>query len=106
MVVVISENDWPAMSLLRVEVERCVQWSRLREVTPIFARSVDGYWCAIFLHACETTAEMDWKGAGFARCEPGEVADVKRQLSELTASTNNLFRQWLAGELVRDPLGA
>ena len=100
------ESDWPDVGLVRVEAEQCAQWSGLRDVVPLFTRQPYEDWCRLFRWACEGDEELDWKGAGFARCRPEEVGFVEARFEAITESVNTEFRAFLRRALTTQPEAA
>lgn len=72
-------------------IEGSAQWSGLREVTPLIDRPAPLLWRALFHGACDASPDLDWMGAGFARCRPDDVARVVQRLQDITDSTNAAF---------------
>lgn len=101
-----DEFDWLDVGLLRVEAEQSAQWSGLRDVVPVFTRQPYEDWCRMFRWACEGDEELDWKGAGFARCRPEEVAVVEARFEAIAESVNGEFRSFLGRALITQPEAA
>lgn len=60
----------------------------------------------MFRWACEADEELDWKGAGFARCRPEDVAFVEGRFEAITGSVNSEFRAFLGRALITQPEAA
>ena len=102
----LTEYDWPVMDLAGLHVERCPRWSGLRDVTPYFTRSPYGDWCLMFTEECEMATDLDWKEAGFVRCEPDRLKAVERRLEQVTEVANGRFRSLLANALLNQTAAA
>lgn len=53
-------------------------------------------WRSLFTNACDAAPDIDWKHAGFARCESDEVERVTKRLKDIIHSTNAAFAVHLA----------
>lgn len=96
----IDQEDWPNVDLLRVEIRQSPQWSKFREVVPIFSRRPYDSWCLFFTGLCEDDEGIDWKLAGFALCLPEDVTNVTARFSEATDEANQEFRAFLGRGLL------
>lgn len=60
-------------------------------------------WAVLFRDACEKDESLDWKNAGFVRCDPDDVRHVQDRLFAICDETNDRYRQFLEYERSRDP---
>jgi hypothetical protein len=102
--VTMNEHDWPPIRLHSVNVEASAQWSRLAEVVPVFTRQPYRDWCLMFDQVCQESLGEAWKGAGFVRCEPGEVDAIEARFLALVDEANERFRELLERARVHQPI--
>ena len=86
-----SSDSLPQIAIAKVEVEEGVPYSAERELTPWFNHPPHLLWGHFYRAACTETLGDDWKGAGFAVCEPSEVERVERVLRDAAQSANQAF---------------
>lgn len=78
------------------DVQPGIPYSAMRDVTPLIDRPAPFMWRGLFHRACAASPDLDWQGAGFARCTPDQVERVTERLADITRSTNEAFANHLA----------
>lgn len=88
----VTEEAWPDISLLRIQVDRSAQWFKRINARPFFSREPDLDWCSFFAECCENDSEIAWKGAGFVDCVSEELEHVELRLLRAVENANQRFR--------------